>query len=97
MVHEVCECVCVVWYVIRYVLCVCGVVCGVAPAVHVCGVHVWCVGWRRAGVTVVRGGQKPTEHTRTCSCSSNRRKGRAPLEPLWGGPPAHAGQPDGGR
>ena len=29
---------CVVCYVIRYVLCVCGVVCGMAPAVHVCGV-----------------------------------------------------------
>ena len=38
MVHEGGVCVCVVWYVIRYVLCVCGVVCGMAPAVHVCGV-----------------------------------------------------------
>lgn len=73
-------CVCVVWFVVWRLLCMC-VVCGM----------------QRAGVTVVRGGQKPTEHTRTCWCSSNRRKGRAPFEPLWGGPPAHAGQPDGGR
>lgn len=34
-------------------VCVCGVVCGMVPAVHVCGVRAWCVGWQRAGITAV--------------------------------------------
>ena len=91
-------CASVVWCVIWHMRCEfvwCG--CDMVPAMHVGGVHVWHVRWRGAGVTAVQGGQKPTECTRTCLCSSNRRKGRAPLEPLWGSPLAQAGQPDGGR
>lgn len=66
-------------------MCVWCVVCGMVPAVHVCGVRAWCVGWQRADHAVweVR---SLLNALGLAGAPRRGRKGRAPFEPLWGSP-----------